>query len=88
MSSNVRPSACPTWSLPVTLGGGITMQYGGFPELGSAVKYPRTTHASAHLGSTSAGSYRVVISAPVWGRADMRRVYETRRGRARRAHPL
>ena len=38
VSSMPRPRAWPTCRRPVTLGGGITMQYGGFPEVGSAVK--------------------------------------------------
>ena len=38
MSWSVLLSACPMCSEPVTLGGGITMQYGFFGEAASAWK--------------------------------------------------
>ena len=38
--------ACPRCRLPVTFGGGITIENGGLSLVGSAVKYPRSTHRS------------------------------------------
>ncbi len=43
-------------SAPVTLGGGMTMQNGGFSELASARKQPASFHASDQRRSTSVGS--------------------------------
>ena len=37
-------SACPRCRLPVTFGGGITIENGGLSLAGSAVKYPRSSH--------------------------------------------
>jgi hypothetical protein len=44
------------WRLPVTFGGGMTMQNGGFSLAGSAVKYPASTHRWYSSASTVAGS--------------------------------
>jgi hypothetical protein len=47
------------WSTPVTLGGGITMVYGSFPESELAWKNPLFSQYLYHLSSTSAGLYFV-----------------------------
>jgi hypothetical protein len=43
------------WSAPVTFGGGIAIEYGGFPESGSARVTPDSSHLRIQRGSTSAG---------------------------------
>lgn len=43
-------------------GGGITIQYGGLPVLGSAWKYPFFSHVSYSLFSTALWSYALGIS--------------------------
>ena len=52
-------STCPMWSMPVTFGGGMTMEYAGRLSLtraGSAVKQPCFSQKSYHLSSTDCGS--------------------------------
>jgi hypothetical protein len=44
---------------PVTLGGGITMQYGSFSGFGTDLKKPWSIQYWYHLSSTRAGSYLV-----------------------------
>ena len=41
---SVWSSAWPMCRLPVTLGGGSTIEYPGFALSGSATKYPESTH--------------------------------------------
>ena len=63
MSCKVLLSACPRWSAPVTLGGGMQMVYGGLPLLGSAWKYPRSSHIGYHRSCAACGSYCLGSSA-------------------------
>ena len=54
------------WSMPVTLGGGMTMEKAGRLSLtrsGSAVKQPLDCQNSYHLSSTEEGSYVFGITA-------------------------
>ena len=43
--------------LPVTFGGGSTIEYAGFPLAGSAVKYPASTQPWYSSLSTALGSH-------------------------------
>ncbi len=49
-------STWPIVKIPVTFGGGMTMEYGGFAEDGSAMKQPCSSQAAYHLSSTVSGS--------------------------------
>jgi hypothetical protein len=42
--------------MPVTFGGGITIENGGFGECASARKYPASSQRAYHFGSTAFGS--------------------------------
>src|SRR5205807_5379027 len=55
--------------LPVTLGGGIEIEYGLPLAAGSARKYPRSSQSGYQRCSTAAGSYRSGIS-PVGARSE------------------
>ncbi len=44
------------WSIPVTFGGGMTMEYAGLADFASAVKQPCFSQKSYHLSSTDCGS--------------------------------
>ncbi len=46
--------------LPVTLGGGMTIEYGGREGSGSAWKSRLSSHSRVQRDSTAAGSKRVV----------------------------
>src|SRR6185369_3289955 len=52
----------PIWSTPVTFGGGMTMEYAGLRDLGSATKHFSFSQNSYHLASTFCGSYALGIS--------------------------
>ena len=56
MSSMVAVSAWPMCRLPVTLGGGSTMENAGFTLWSWAWKSPRSSQKRAQRGSTLAGS--------------------------------
>src|SRR6266436_5431114 len=56
-------STCPSVSTPVTLGGGITIENGGFGDFGPATKSRLSIHRSYHFGSTEFGSYLLGSSA-------------------------
>ena len=55
-SWSVFVNACPMCSDPVTFGGGMTIEKGGLPEVGSARKKPPLSQNSLQRGSTSFGS--------------------------------
>ena len=44
------------WRMPVTLGGGRTMENLGFADFGSAVKRPSSSQKAPHFSSTGLGS--------------------------------
>src|ERR1700754_2424736 len=71
MSMSVWSMAWPRCRLPVTLGGGMTMQNGGRSEAGSASKYPRSTHRSYSTPSTSPGFHWAGRSAVRGGRVSV-----------------
>ena len=48
---------------PVTLGGGIAMQYGGLSGLISALKRPFSSQKSYHFFSIAPGSYVLASSS-------------------------
>jgi hypothetical protein len=50
-------SAWPMCRMPVTLGGGITMEYAGFEEVSFALNCFVAIHVEYHLSSTDAGLY-------------------------------
>ena len=56
MSCRVLSSAWPTCREPVTLGGGMTIEYCGFKEHGSALNNSSSTHFMYHLSSIGPGS--------------------------------
>jgi hypothetical protein len=43
-------------STPVTFGGGMTMEYAGFGEAGSAAKQPFCSQKAYHFASMAGGS--------------------------------
>lgn len=47
----------PMWRMPVTFGGGMTMEYPSLEEFSSAWKQPLVVHFSYHCFSTACGSY-------------------------------
>ena len=53
----VLSSACPTWSDPVTFGGGMTMLNGSPGSSGSAWKRPAASQSAYSPASTADGSY-------------------------------
>src|SRR4051812_36842788 len=57
MSCSVLFSACPRCSAAVTLGGGMTMQYGSPGSVGSAWKARRSFHRRSISVSIDFGSY-------------------------------
>src|SRR5215471_12894044 len=56
MSSTVLPYAWPMWSLPVTLGGGITITKRGEPAGPAGVNRPSDSQRLYHSCSNDAGS--------------------------------
>src|SRR3546814_10132108 len=52
---SVWSRAWPMCRVPVTFGGGSTIEYGGLPEVASAAKYPAFTQPSYRSASTSPG---------------------------------
>ena len=58
-------SAWPMCSEPVTLGGGMTTEYGSTPSTISAEKYPPSCHDAKIGPSTALGSYALGISLTV-----------------------
>src|SRR5690606_14861382 len=58
-------SVCPICRTPVTLGGGITMQYGSLSRFGDDRKKPCSIQYRYHLSSTPAGSY--FVDNILWG---------------------
>ena len=56
MSWMVLFSTCPSVSTPVTFGGGMTMEYAGLSDSGSAVKQPSASQYAYHFSSTACGS--------------------------------
>jgi hypothetical protein len=56
MSWRVLLSTWPIVRTPVTLGGGMTMEYGARPGWALPAKAPASSHAAYHFFSTSCGS--------------------------------
>src|ERR1700722_2529564 len=53
---------CPSVNTPVTLGGGMTMEYAGLRECASATKNFCSSQYAYHFSSTDCGSYVFEIS--------------------------
>src|SRR5712672_315109 len=76
-SISVWSSAWPMCRLPVTFGGGSTIEYAGLPLDGSALKYPALTQpsyscdsaapGSQDLGRASAEGVAPAVTAPFYG---------------------
>src|SRR3990170_8900594 len=64
--------ACPMWSDPVTLGGGMTMQKGGPPAFSSGRKIPAFSQREYQCASTCCGSYAGSIGVSPHGGGDCR----------------
>src|SRR5687768_10945833 len=62
MSWMVLLRTCPSVSTPVTFGGGMTIEYGGFGEFGSATKNLFSSQYWYHRSSTDCGSYALESS--------------------------
>src|SRR5215469_14044810 len=62
MSWMVLFSTCPMWSMPVTFGGGMTMENAGLMDFAFAVKHEFSCQNLYHLSSTACGSYAFGIS--------------------------
>src|SRR5579862_5687122 len=62
MSWIVLLSTCPMWSMPVTFGGGMTMENAGLDDFAFAVKQFCFSQKSYHFSSTACGSYAFEIS--------------------------
>src|SRR6516162_7846782 len=62
MSWIVLFSTCPMWSMPVTFGGGMTMENAGLMDFAFAVKHELSCQNLYHLSSTACGSYAFGIS--------------------------
>src|SRR3954468_15326064 len=62
MSWMVLFSTCPMWSMPVTFGGGMTMENAGLMDFAFAVKHELSCQNFYHLSSTACGSYAFDIS--------------------------
>src|SRR3954451_6754228 len=56
---------CPSVSMPVMFGGGITIENGGFDDCGFATKSRFSSQCWYHFGSTAFGSYRLGSSTIV-----------------------
>src|SRR6185436_11265283 len=74
MSWIVLFSTWPMCKIPVTFGGGITIEYAGFFECGSPTKQRCSIQNSYHLDSTTEGSYVLEISdmLPTWTAYDFK----------------
>src|SRR5258708_19254105 len=76
-SISVWSSAWPMCRLPVTFGGGSTIEYAGLPLDASALKYPALTQpsyscdsaspGSQDLGRASAEGVELAVTAPFYG---------------------
>src|SRR5699024_2446822 len=62
VSCKVASMACPMWSCPVMLGGGMTMVKGTFSGSTSARKYPFSSDSLYILSSNAPGLYVFCIS--------------------------
>src|SRR6266498_1165058 len=75
----------PSVSTPVTFGGGITMENGGFDDFEFATKSWSSIQCRYHFGSTEFGSYLLESSAIAINHPKPERVCKGRVGARRRA---